>query len=72
MQARLQVPAGQSKELRDQFGNLIQLSDGNRMFVAWDDFTDQVLTSAPFRVDPSLGSAISVLVTDTGMDVGYS
>ena len=72
MQARMQVPANQTRELRDHNGNLLQLTDGDRMFVAWDDFTDQIKVSAGLRVDSSLGTSITVLVTDTGMDVSYA
>ena len=72
MTARLRVPANSIRELRDAAGNFLLLTEGNRMFVAWDDFADDIINSAEFRVDSAAGSAMTVLVTDTGMDVSFS
>ncbi len=73
MQARLKVPAGQTRELRDQNGNLRFLSDGHRAFIAWDDFTDEIKGHNPFLVNSSSGTSITLKIFDNfGMDVSFS
>ena len=73
MQARVTVPAGQSREYRDGHGHLCRLDEGARMFVAWDDFTDEVKGYSVFPVQRSLGNAITLQIfNEFGMDVSYS
>ena len=67
MQARLRVPANQIRDLPPP-----QLTDGDRIFVAWDDSGGQIYATAVSEVDAALGSRISVQVIDNRMDVAHS
>jgi hypothetical protein len=73
MAARLTVSPGQSKELRDNNGQLLTLDEGNRVFVAWDDFSGEVKAQSVFSVLDSLGHSITLAVFNNfNMDVTYS